>query len=364
MRYFLFFLCIYFQNAFSAGMESLSVDNVYRKDIAQSIRQQENIIGKKFNIRRIEKGNNIAYFCGLIKDENDNFQKTESGNYYIYDRVMIDAGSNGWMSAARFDREVPTLEDVHCHYGKDTALNSAELQKIIEAQGRKDLCQAVNPKDPLRGEILDVLRARYLGDANSVTLNGIQPTVKFIVKGMCATETHAWFCGKTSGEMRSPYEHETSELEVFFKKNDNGYWQVVPENTFVSQQGATAWCKSINEVISANALAARVKNLEQKCLVEGDIWSIDGLLVEKGTADNAYWVIQPDETFRCVRDARISDSKWNHEVQLMLTAEERQNLKSLVGKKVQVGGDILLALSSQHHTEILFENIFLLQVTN
>ncbi|WP_284973439.1 DUF4431 domain-containing protein [Atlantibacter hermannii] len=364
MRYFLLFLLMYLSNAFSAGMESLPVDDFYRKDIAQSIRQQENLQDKKFNIRRIEKENDVAYFCGLIKDKENNFQQTASGKYHIYDRIMLDAGREGWISAVQFDRDVPTLEEVHCHYGKETALASTELMKLIQAEGSKELCQDVNLKDPLRSEILDVLRTRYLGDSNTLTLNGTLPAVKFVVKQMCATEAHAWFCGKASGDTRSPYEHETGELEVFFKKGVEGRWQTVPENAFVSQQGAISWCQYRNEVKSAKALAEIIKQRQQKCLVEGDVLSIDGLLKEKGAGDNAYWVIQPDEPLSCVRDARMSNSDGNQEIQLVLTAEERQLLNNLVDKKVRVGGDILLALSSQHHTETLLENIFLLKEQN
>lgn len=199
MRYFLLFLCMYLSNALCMGMEALLVNDVYRKDIARSIRQQENLQDKKFNIRRIEKDSGVAYFCGLIKDKDDNFQQTASGNYHVYDRIMLDAGQNGWMSVVRFDREVSTLEDVHCHYGKETTLVSAELQKLIQAQGRKELCQDVNLKDPMRREILGVLRARYLGDSNTLTLNGTRPTVKFVVKEMCATETMPGFVEKPTG---------------------------------------------------------------------------------------------------------------------------------------------------------------------
>lgn len=364
MRYFVFLLCIYLPNALYAGMKPLPVDDVDRKNIAQNIRQQESLQGKKFNIRRIEKENEVAYFCGLIKDKEDNFQQTADGKYHLYDRIMLDAGERGWISAVKFDRDVATLEEVHCHYGKETTLKSTELLKRIQAQGRKELCQDVSQRDPLRNEIMDALRARYLGDSNTLTLNSTPPTVKFVVKAMCATETHAWVCGKASGDMRSPYEHENSELEVFFKKGVEGRWQVVPENAFISQQGAISWCQYSNEVISAKALAEIVEQRQQKCLIEGDARSIDGLLKEKGAGDNAYWVIQPDEPLSCVRDARMSSSDWNQEIQLLVTAEERQLLKSLVGKKVRVGGDILLALSSQHHTETLLHNIFRLQEQN
>ncbi|HCM1916911.1 TPA: DUF4431 domain-containing protein [Salmonella enterica subsp. salamae serovar 28:r:e,n,z15] len=45
-------------------------------------------------------------------------------------------------------------------------------------------------------------------------------------------------------------------------------------------------------------------------------------------------------------------------MQLVLTAQERDMLKALVGKKVRVGGDIFLALSDSHSTPLLLDNIF------
>ncbi|WON78962.1 DUF4431 domain-containing protein [Serratia sp. UGAL515B_01] len=42
----------------------------------------------------------------------------------------------------------------------------------------------------------------------------------------------------------------------------------------------------------------------------------------------------------------------------MLTVQERGSLKRLLGEKVTVGGDILLALSREHHTPMLLNAIF------
>lgn len=361
MRYLLLFICILTANSFAVDMEPLPVGNGYRQLIAQSLRQEEKHDDFQFNIRRIERNKNIAYFCGLIKDKQDNFALTKNGGFHIYDRIMIDAGTHGWKSAVSFDREVATLDEVHCHFAKEQKLDDQQLHTLVEAQGRSALCQPVRQQDPLRNEILDALRAGYIGDSNTLEFNQPKPPAKFIVKELCATNDHAYFCGKATGEARSPYEDEESFLEIILKRNAQGKWHAVPENGFITQQSAVSWCDAEDDARSATALAKKAAAIEQACLVEGDTRSVTGVLLQKSAGDETWWVVQPGQPFHCVRDADTHRTDWNQEVELVLTAQEGEALSPLSGKKIRVGGDILLALSTHHHTSLLLDNIFMLQ---
>ncbi len=75
-----------------------------------------------------------------------------------------------WGSVVRFDKTIASPQDVHCHYGKNVPLTSALLREQVAAQGRKNICQPVKANDPLRSDILNGLRASYIGDSNSLTL--------------------------------------------------------------------------------------------------------------------------------------------------------------------------------------------------
>ncbi|WP_237929892.1 DUF4431 domain-containing protein [Buttiauxella sp. S19-1] len=232
-------------------------------------------------------------------------------------------------------------------------------QQIAGDLHRENICQPVEKSAPLRKEILDGLRESYIGDSNQRVLNGDIPAVKFVVKRLCATNDYAYFCGDASGEARSSYDYDESHLETLLKKGAGEKW--VAEPAVLSQQTTLSWCENANNALTNDFLAAQIKKSQQRCVLEGDSVSLTGTLEEKNNSGEVFWVLKPDSPFTCVRDADSHNPDWNQHLQLVLTAEERESLKSLIGKKVTVGGDIFLALSQQHRTPLLLDNLFRLK---
>lgn len=363
MRYFLFLILMIFHNVFAVDIKDLPHGDNLRKQIAQALREEEGLQDSVLNLRRIGmnvnySGEDIAYICGLIKDKSDQFQPDAQNKYHLYDRVMTRGSYYwNWISVVRFDRQIDSPQEVHCHYGKDVPLSSTELWELVKAQGRKNICQPVQAKDPLRRDILDGLRASYVGDSNSLTLNGPLPAVKFVVADLCSTENYAWFTGKPMGDAQSYYRHSDgdtySELNVVLKKSSDGVWRPQPQHLLLVQQSKTdtaGYRGTLREIDLAQ--------MAQACMVEGDTVSLTGTLHQQGSGESAYWTLTPDSPLTCVRDANKRQPGWNQTMQLVLTPQERESLKDLVGKKVSVGGDIFLALSASHHTPLLLDNIF------
>ncbi|HDT5931923.1 DUF4431 domain-containing protein [Enterobacter kobei] len=354
MRYYLFLLLMVCVNVFSEEIKPLPQGDSWRKYIAQSLRDEEGLRDGLFNLRRIEANTDIAYVCGLIKDKNDNFLPDAQGQYHLYDRVMVKDYKGNWVSAVRFDKTIDSLQDVHCHYGKDVPLTSALLETQIASQGRKDICQPVNANDPLRGDILNGLRASYVGDSNSVTLNGPLPTVKFIVNDLCATNDYAWFFGKPTGDRASLFIHDDADnhLRVVLKKFADGVWRPMPENSVLTQQS------KVGDRYYGMLRERDLAQLAQACSVEGDTVMVTGKLHQLGSGEKAYWVVTPEKPLTCVRDADDSQPGWNQAMQLALTTDDQESFKKMAGKKVTVGGDVSLALSADHHTPLVLENLF------
>lgn len=354
MRYYLFLLLMVCANVFSEEIKPLPQGDFWRKYIVQSLRDEEGVQDGLFNLRRIEANTDIAYVCGLIKDKNNNFLPDAQGDYRLYDRVMVKDYKWNWVSAVRFDKTIDSPQEVHCHYGKDVPLTSALLKAQIAAQGRKDICQPVNANDPLKGDILNALRASYIGDSNSLMLNGPLPTVKFVVNDLCATNDYAYFFGKPTGDKASPFVHDDADnrLQVVLKKSADGAWRPMPENSVLTQQSKVS--DGYYGLLQERDLA----QLAQVCSVEGDTVKVTGTLRQLGEGEQAYWVVIPEKPLTCVRDADKHQPGWNQSMQLMLTPQERESLKELIGKNVTVGGDVFLALSARHHTPLVLENLF------
>ncbi|EBH9039874.1 DUF4431 domain-containing protein [Salmonella enterica] len=353
MRYFLLLVLMIFQNIYAEEIKPLQQGDTWRKYIALSLRDEEGLQGGLFNLRRIEANSNIAYVCGLIKGKNDNFITDGQHRYHLYDRVMVINYQWSWVSAVRFDKTVVSPQDAHCHYGKEVQLTSALLNAQVAAQGRKNICQPVKASDPLRSDILNGLRASYIGDSNNLNLNGSLPTVKFIVKALCATEDYAYFYGKPTGDKASYFIHDDANngLRVILKKSTDGVWRPVPENRMLTQQS------KVDDKYYGVLQKGDLARLAQVCMVEGDTVDITGTLQQQGED----WTVTPDKPFACVRDADTNKAGWNQRMQLVLTRQEKELLKDLPRKKVQVSGDIFLALSTAHHTPLLLDNIFRLK---
>lgn len=356
MRYFLLGLLICCCYSFAGEMDSLKHGNYTRQEIAQDLRHEEGLKDSLFNVKRVEAANDIAYFCALEKDKNNHYVMADNKTYHLYDRIMLRT-DQGWISATRLDSEADSPESAHCFYAPEVVLQSKALLAKVEQQGRKALCQPVHPGEPLRVQLLDALRANYIGDTNTITLNGVLPATKFVVDKLCASEKHAYFFGHSSGDPQSVYSESKDNLEVILQAGSHGTWHAVPKNKVLTQQSTVAWSR-YNGVFSAAMLEALARQEEQSCALEGDTITATGTLQLEGTGDNAYWVVVMDAPLGCVRDANNALPDWNKKVQLLLSAEEQKAIGALSGKKVNVGGDILLALSTTHRTPLLLGNIF------
>lgn len=357
MRYFIFLLMMFGGNIFAEEIRPLLQGDDWLKGIAQDLRNEEGLQNALFNLRRIEASSSIAYVCGLMKDKNDNFLPDEHNQYHLYDRIMMWGYKGTWISAVRFDREIDLPQDVHCFYGKEVALQVTRLEATVASQGRKTLCQPVKADEPLRSEILNDLRRNYVGDSNSLTLNGPLPTVKFKVDELCATENYAHFMGEPTDDAESVYHHDGDEftrLDVILKKSADGAWHLMPEGRLLTQQ---AKVDAVGYYYYGMLREQDLAQLAQVCFVEGDTVNITGTLQQQGEE----WTVTPDTPLACVRDVDISQAGWNQRMQLVLIRQEKELLKDLPGKKVQVSGDIFLALSTAHHTPLLLDNIFRLK---
>ncbi|PVZ85053.1 hypothetical protein C9426_21250 [Serratia sp. S1B] len=358
MRYCLLLLLLLCTHSYAGDgdMEPLKKDDYTRQNIAQDLRNEINLADTLFYIKQISSNGGIAYFCGLLKDPSNHFLAGKNSRYHVYDRILIDT-DKGWVSAVNLDNDVATPEQAHCFYDNGTVLQRQILQNKVEALGRNNICQPVHKDDPLRTQILDGLRESYMGDSNTLTLNTPSPVVKFVVTELCASENYARFFGKASGDSLSPYRAGRGYLDIILQKTDKGTWRTVPENVVLTQQSIVHW-PLYNHWILAGNLADAANNLRQRCVLAGDTLSLSGMLREQGSGNDTYWVIALDQPLACVQDADAAQPDWNTQLQLMLSAEERAELKAWLGKKVVVGGDISLALSSDQHTPLVLNNIF------
>lgn len=361
MRYFTLLLFVVCSFSFADVMTSLNPGDYQRQRIVEDLRREEAMPDRLFSIKRIASNGDVVYICALVQDKQNNYMVDKNNKYHLYDRIMLET-DNGWISAVRLDRKVDGPEVARCFYQPGKDLYSEMLKLRVEKEGRKNLCQPVHRDDPLRQEILKGIRANYIGDTNILTLNGALPTVRFVVEDLCASETHAYFYGGTHGERQSEYtdpEHGEN-LEVVLQKASDGAWYPLPENQLLTQQSRIL-SRQYERRFTAAMLEDIAQNLSQRCALEGDSISVTGVLEEVKNAGAVYWIVKTDKLPRCVRDADSQKTGWNSQLQLLLTTEEQETLKDLLGKPVIVGGDILLALSAQHHTPLLLDNIFLLK---
>ncbi|ECF2751440.1 DUF4431 domain-containing protein [Salmonella enterica subsp. enterica serovar Ituri] len=395
MRRCLFLLAMCCASVFAGDMVWIKPDaEELSRTIVDVLLRETGLSREQFDIRRLATGwddawlqssqdrQEVAYFCGVVN--------VGAAGYRVYERVLLPAGSDGWISAASFDHDAATQQTATCHYDVKKSLSTQSLLAAVEATGRKNLCLPVRENDPLRRPIMDTLRASYVGDGHLRTLNGALPDVKFVVERLCATDDYAWFYGQVTGEAKNPYWHRESHmervlataqtispdmphrqekryLEAVLKKAAEGVWRLVPEHYFLTQQTTQVdwfddrpidgfrFSSRRADALSAVTLANIAQRRGQRCAREGDTISVVGTLHED---DAGEWTITPDKPLSCVRDADQHQPDWNAQMQLVLTAQERNMLKALLGKKVRVGGDIFLALSDSHHTPLLLDNIF------
>ncbi|HCT4438681.1 TPA: DUF4431 domain-containing protein [Klebsiella aerogenes] len=359
MRYFPLWLCIYCCYACGGYMQELNQGDYIREAILQNLRQEEVGQDTLFNVKRVASQYQVAYFCALVKDKKNQYVSSKNNKYHLYDRIMLGT-DQGWFSAVRLDSEADSPESAHCFYAPDVVLQSQTLLAKVEQEGRKELCQPVHKGDPLRAQLLGALRTRYIGDSNTITLNGALPETKFVVEKLCASDKYAYFYGRASGDPRSVYSENKNNLEVILQAGSNGGWHTVPENKILTQQATVPW-RQYDGYFSTAMLAEMAQHEERHCALESDTVSVTGIVRQESVGDAVYWVVVLDKPLTCVRDADQRFPGWNEKMQLLLTAQERETVKDLLGKKVIVGGDILLALSDSHHTPLLLGNIFRLQ---
>ncbi len=87
-----------------------------------------------------------------------------------------------WGSVVHFDKTAVSPQMFTAIMVKP--LTSALWLRAGRRAWAQKYCQPVRHSDPLRSDILNGLRASYIGDSNSLTLNGPLPTVKFIVEDL------------------------------------------------------------------------------------------------------------------------------------------------------------------------------------
>ncbi|MDI5633323.1 hypothetical protein MJM96_24265, partial [Salmonella enterica subsp. enterica serovar Anatum] len=100
MRYFLLVLMMICCNLYASDMFPLKPDENPRGAIALTLREEVGLLNARFDIKRIEinETRELAYFCGLLKDTDGQYIKDEDDKYYLFDRILLDSGTEGWVS--------------------------------------------------------------------------------------------------------------------------------------------------------------------------------------------------------------------------------------------------------------------------
>ena len=104
------------------------------------------------------------------------------------------------------------------------------------------------------------------------------------------------------------------------------------------------------------------------CLKEGDSVTLSGTLVrssfaadldiaraETGEHNEGYWFLKSTQPIGCVDGVDTGWHDWDHKFQLVLSGEDYDQYRPLLGRRVNVTGKIMLAVSAHHKTAILIE---------
>lgn len=169
MRYFLLLLMMFCCNLYASDMFPLKPDANPRGAIALTLREEVGLLNARFDIKRIEinETRELAYFCGLLKDTDGQYIKDEDDKYYLFDRILLDSGTEGWVSTVYLDEEFSAPEQAKCHFAGNVDLKSQELRALVKQYGRIAACLPVEKGDPLRTQLLDAVRENYVGDLNT-----------------------------------------------------------------------------------------------------------------------------------------------------------------------------------------------------
>lgn len=109
------------------------------------------------------------------------------------------------------------------------------------------------------------------------------------------------------------------------------------------------------------------------CLKEGENVTLTGTLVrstfassqdlervEKGEHTEGYWFLKASKPIGCVEEADTGWHDWDSKFQLILSGDDYQRYRSLLGRPVVVSGKVVLADKGYHKTAILIEKESLL----
>lgn len=104
------------------------------------------------------------------------------------------------------------------------------------------------------------------------------------------------------------------------------------------------------------------------CLKEGDSVTLNGTLVrssfsadldtarvETGEHTEGYWFLKTSQPINCVDGADTGWHDWDRKFQLLLSGDDYDQYRPLLGRQVIVTGKIMLALSAHHKTAILID---------
>lgn len=104
------------------------------------------------------------------------------------------------------------------------------------------------------------------------------------------------------------------------------------------------------------------------CLKEGDSVTLNGTLVrssfaadldaeraETGEHTEGYWFLKSREPIGCVEGVDTGWHDWDRKFQLLLSGDDYDRLRPLLGRPVMVTGKIMLAVSAHHKTAILID---------
>ncbi|SUH39591.1 Uncharacterised protein [Salmonella enterica subsp. enterica] len=143
--------------------------------------------------------------------------------------------------------------------------------------------------DPLRSDILNGLRASYIGDSNSLTLNGPLPTVKFIVEDLCARKIMLTFWVRRREIKRVFFIHDdaNNRLRVVLKKSPDGVWRPQPENNLLTQQSKVSGGYYSDGTLRETDLA----QLAQACGWRETPLTSPARFASRGDGESAYWTL-------------------------------------------------------------------------
>ncbi|EDF7130539.1 hypothetical protein B1T21_23310, partial [Salmonella enterica subsp. enterica serovar Kentucky] len=232
MRYFILVLMMVCCNLYASDMFPLKPDENPRGAIALTLREEVGLLNARFDIKRIEinETRELAYFCGLLKDTDGQYIKDEDDKYYLFDRILLDSGTEGWVSTVYLDEEFSAPEQAKCHFAGNVDLKSQELRALVKQYGRIAACLPVEKGDPLRTQLLDAVRGNYVGDLNRKTTLNNTPVPSFVVTQLCAAQKYAYFCGEPANADADWYSQDSKKLDVVLQKDaNNTWWLPVPQ---------------------------------------------------------------------------------------------------------------------------------------